>query len=74
MAGFPVNVELEVLVLVEKAPTGFVHQEVVGIFLGNQVGIITMADGRPHFNHLTGNLNEKRRALCSKYSKKCPIS
>ena len=59
MAWFPVNVELEILVLVQEASTGFVDQEVVGVLLTNQVGVITMSDRGSNLNHLTRNLNEK---------------
>ena len=62
MAWFPVNVELEILVLVQEASTGFVDQEVVGVLLTNQVGVITMGDWGSNLNHLTGNLNEKNKS------------
>ncbi len=53
MARFPVNVKLEILVFVEKAASCFVDQEMVGIFLGNQIGVITMGDGSPDLYHLS---------------------
>ena len=56
VAGFPVDVQLKVLVLVEKAPPGLVHQEVVGVFLGDQVGVVTVGDWSSHLNDLARHL------------------
>ena len=56
VAGFPVDVQLKVLVLVEKAPPGLVHQEVVGVLLGDQVGIVTVGDWSSDLNDLARHL------------------
>ncbi len=59
MAGFPVNVQLEILVLVEKATAGFVDQEVVRVLLGDQVGVVAVGDRGSNLNHLARHLQRK---------------
>jgi hypothetical protein len=59
VAGLSVNVQLEILVLVEKAPTGFVDQEVVRVLLGDQVGIVAVGDRGSNLNYLSRHLGEK---------------
>jgi hypothetical protein len=56
MARFLVNVQLEVLVMEEETPPGFVDQKVVEILLGNQVGIIPMTQWSFDLNDLSRNL------------------
>ncbi len=58
MAGFSVNVQLEILVLVEKAPPGFVDQEMIRVFLRDQVRIVAMSDRGANLNDLTRHLNK----------------
>ena len=59
MAGFLVNVQLEILVLVEKASPGLVDQKVVRVLLRNQVRVVAVGDRGSNLDHLTRHLEEE---------------
>ena len=56
MAGLFVNVQLEVLVPVQEASSGFKHQKVVGILLRYQVGVVSVTQWRFHLDDLARHL------------------
>jgi hypothetical protein len=60
VAGFTVDVQLEVLVHVEKASPGLVDQEVVRVLLRDQVGVVAVRDGGADLDDLARNLQPKR--------------
>jgi hypothetical protein len=56
MARIPVNVQLEILVLVEKASSGLVDEQVVGVLLRDQVRVVAMAQRSSDLDCLSGQL------------------
>ena len=67
MAGLSVNVQLEILVLVEKATTCFVDQEVVRVLLGDQVGVVAVGDRGSNLDHLSRHLRKKNSFNCNTF-------
>ncbi len=60
VAWLPVNIQLEILVSVKETASGLVHQKMVGIFLRNQVGVVSVTQRRLDFNHLSRYLSRPK--------------
>ena len=60
MARFSVDVKLKILVLEQETSARFEHQEVVGILLRDQVGVVAVGDRSPDLNDLTRHLTGEK--------------
>lgn len=56
MAGLLINVQLEILVQVKETSPCLIDQKVISVLLRNEIGIVSVTQGRLDFDNLSRNL------------------